>query len=217
MKGELADRRKRMREHTFNEHIATLNVFTGPRQILEIVWGKPGTGIDKMNFILDGERLFISGDWGETVYRRHHMSFHLLANSHFGYLREKLEACSEFCGHHLGMMWDDNLAQERVREKFRETWRNKLEAGRKADKEIKQLMIDVRDSILDACESEFFFTAKMVEYRSEMVDIFGDDWYEIFPETTGMVIHPRLIGQAESMKMALEQLESKGIQIPYTS
>lgn len=184
----------------FKDHIATYAEH-GP--VKEIVWARPNDGFEKIRYLQHGDFLYVSGDLGATTFQRHHMSFNFLALSHFGYISEKIVACSEYAVRKLGYVWSPQKAAKYVRTVIWNFYRSN-------PTEVKAFLKDLRDYLLLSCETEHEFIQSLYE-RQEDIEVMGDSWYEIIPPECGCKPSNRVLLQKHGLKMALEQLKENGI------
>jgi hypothetical protein len=79
----------------FSSHVASLVTFKDDisREIIRLVWAKLGTGINRIDYLLYGNVLFVCGDLGEAVYQwSQPISLEFLADCDLDYFGSKCRA-----------------------------------------------------------------------------------------------------------------------------
>ena len=61
------DIEQKIKESWFTDHVADYKKINDRISILD--WGNPGTVVYRVRYVFDGNRLYISGDLGEAVFR----------------------------------------------------------------------------------------------------------------------------------------------------
>ena len=180
----------------FVDHVATVNIFRrGEREIQEILWKKPGTGVNSILYIIKNRTLCVQGDLGEAVYRWSDViNLPFLAGCYLDYFAEKCEASE--CGRGF-KEWNELKARE-----YLDDWLSQLAEERECN--VSDLLTheheDVTASELrSACDHEHEFYIMLDSHYG----LFGSDWGE---SSWGEDIAIRCIYHNVGLKMAHEQL-----------
>lgn len=116
-----------LRKHTeqlvldwFPDHKATLTILPDPRggEITKLIWAKPGTRINRIDYLIYRNVLFVTGDLGDAVYEFSSiLDLPFLADCDLDYFGGKCRASSE---EPRGRTWSHELAQKWIEEKLAE-------------------------------------------------------------------------------------------------
>lgn len=202
-----------------------------------IIWAKPGSNIDRIEYVTKGPWLFVFGDWGTSTWCRE-SGFEFWANaSHISYLMTKLESSSEsFSKYERGHEWDDRIVEQRLRAEFSgspvDRWFEKqepeyqeelekfmkpmdhdakdnflLDIALNADEDMKTLLHTLRGAAMD---NPFWYSHTLHEERDQIEKYFGQDFYELSGlMSPGLRRATRIDGHILGLRLALEQLKSR--------
>lgn len=185
------DKRIPVMEHVFKDHKADYQRVSEDIELL--TWAKPGTGIDKVEYLTYKGTLFIKGDLGEAVFQWY-PSISLKAISGFG-LSYFVEKCQASEGGNYWREWDSGTAKKCLVEHFRESDR--------ADR--LELFRDFRDNGgFDATCGKYEWEGWISDYNCE--HWFGSNYSEWLYDV-GKVVPWRMQSWLVGIKLAMEQLE----------
>lgn len=182
---------KSIRNTWFNEHVAKIQDFDD-LQVIE--WGRPGSFMYRMTYILSGNNVFISGDVGEAVYELTcKAELNSMKSFNLGYFTEKLRAFG-------GSLWKFN--SEKAQEELLEYWEdNKM--GSEEDNQ----------SIYGAILSAINESDSVEEFKAHLMSIYDSTSItsDIIEDVSdfGQVMPPKLIGYWVGLQMIIEQVETK--------
>jgi hypothetical protein len=123
---ELRDRDVELVNDWFKNHKATLQVFEQPDPkfvdtITKLIWSQPGTGINRIIYLIHGSTLFVCGDLGDAVYQWHsQINLDFLSGLNLDYFGGKCLASSE---EPRGKTWDPDRAKAFIEEHLAQ-WAN---------------------------------------------------------------------------------------------
>lgn len=185
-----------IRDDWFKDHIASYEKLNDSVSILN--WQRPGTSFYKIRYVLDNNRIYISGDCGEAVYvLTEKASLDRLYQYDITYFTGKL-AC--FCEEKYD--FDSQQAIERLNELKKEFYECET----------------VPDFTYDHIMFELIEAAGDCTYRSHWHDVlvmFNDQITDYYPDLfdtladIGNQLNCRLIGYLIGLKMAFEQIKQK--------
>lgn len=193
-------------QRCFKDHIAKLSHFQSednPHHELDrLVWGnKDGSCIDRIVYLIDNHRLFISGDWGSATYIwSSEISFGWLSGLNIDYFASKCEASENGRGHET---WDENKARTSFIFHFID------------DAKVDQIEF-TKDDLLFLSEK---FTCDEFEIEDAVTSEqawngFVSDYYSHFDcDDYGIGFTPslRCRGHLEGIKQAIAQLEANHV------
>lgn len=178
------DQERQIRNAWFPNHEA--KTITPLDNLTIIDWREPDTGIFAVRYIIDRNRLLVSGDigcaayvWGQTI------CLDFLAGCGLSYFAEKCEASES--GRDF-MDWDEASAREGA-----------------------EIMVKDYELPADSFEGASFYSES--EYRdwlsAQSIKRLTDDFEAMSSlMESGRIIHPRCIGHWVGLKMAQAQLEA---------
>ncbi len=193
------------------EHKATpATVFGNDQPLPQIItWKKEDTNVYRVDFILWGSTLFVSGDLGCATYcwwRGNNMCWGNFRDMDYGYFFSKCEASEKGSHPHE---WDADKAEESVKFRIKEL-RGELRDPQCWDKEaatvIRTKLKDSEEDIISAVHGterdwEEFLKDMDTELRNAL---FSEEWYEYI--AIGMVESMRSWMHWQALQMALDQL-----------
>ena len=163
--------------------------------IYKLIWGnKNGSNICKIIYIIQLNKLFVTGDLGDAIYIwSDKINFKFLAECDPQYFKSKCRA-SKFGRNYVE--WDDKIASKRIREYAEE---NEMEETKEPI--IQDLFdnIDTKEEMMHWIENN----------RDEVDEIFGDNWWEYLP-SVGEVIHWECLAHLIGIKMAIKNMSKTG-------
>jgi hypothetical protein len=191
---------KNFREDWFKDHVAAHIKFSGLPQAApgitlmrreELVWSKPGSGINRVDYIQRAGRLFVCGDLGEAVYgwRQAASPLKWIAGLDYDYFAGKCEASETGRGF---KDWDCDTATRAL---------GALHDGGQFDQqELAKISECLQDypcdgTPIDSRDEWYSFL------RQHADECLGDAWCEWAPQI-GEVIHPRCMAHLYGLKMA---------------
>jgi len=185
-KQELEQEDKEIKEHWFKDHVATINTY-GDITVLE--WAKPGTVIFSIRYVFDQNKMYVSGDLGEAVFKFTEKAFpERIARYGLSYFYEKLKAFSsdkkDFSRVKANEYIDELITQYREDE---------VEFDRNAYEDLREI---VNDS-----ETNEDFVMKMYEFDITKLD--NDAWEWV--SNIGSVIPMRIRSYLYGLQMAFKK------------
>lgn len=201
MRGIERDNEQMIREGWFANHQVLdhrlLGYDRGKAPVEILVWGKPGTGIYRVRYLLYEGTLMVSGDIGEATYCWHPRGgingLRWIAGLSLDYFHGKCTASEDGrCSHWYE--WDGDGARKTIREYFKDE---------RSCKGYKKYLESSFPSVIGDRDT---FLAELRCGSSDAYDTFGDDWYEWVPNV-GNVIPMRCQGHLIGLKMALLEKE----------
>lgn len=129
---------------------------------------RPGSVVNMIDYMINMRRLIVTGDLGDAVYcwYNHRLSLDWIAGLDLGYFHGKCQA-SELGTGHDNHEWDEHKALKRIVQEFRE------------DKNLKGFR-EFREAEPPIYSKEEF-TAWTYERHDELVEWFGEDWWDWVP------------------------------------
>lgn len=202
---------KQIKEEWFKDHVAEFERLSDRISVID--WGKPNSSFYYCRYVIDGSRLYISGDIGEAVFRfTEIVSLEKLSKYDLHYFHSKLSA---FCEDKYS--FNSDIAQARIKEEIEEVNEN-LEVNDEglvenfgANAEIINYT-DALNSLVgesDNCYTKSGWEFEVNQKYDELSDYSPDIAEWIFK--AGDVIPSRVQGYLIGLKMALEQLKTKGV------
>jgi hypothetical protein len=225
-----------MNKEQFKDHVAEYWTCEVGCKVERILFRKPGTSIELINFMAYGNTLVVTGDLYDGVYsvpRPQLMSF--WAEVDVSYMACKLvdlnggrAECAE--------VWDTEKARnglERLKKELiaEVTEDNALlieESGKSAEEWIKEATAEYfpdsckkRGSLFNLMswnywepeghvDDEFSWKSFLQEHGE---DIWGQDWWESGASNVGKMRNPIIEVHSMALKMAVAQLKAKGIEL----
>ena len=195
-----ADIRETIRTKWFDKHVATLTDL-GEVQILK--WADPGQWCYRMEYIMRGNNLIVTGDLGHAVFdltwKATPGSFKNITNIH--YFMEKLAG-----GQRSKWTFDQEVFEKDLNEWFDEVTEDYKEDDKEYQEyeEIKEVLEHVTSeySDCDVIESCIWFRLQDLDFHVESEDIQG---FVNFGREVSSIYYSYLVG----LQMANEQLEGK--------
>lgn len=204
-----ADRRARIAER-FKDHRAELQIFAPG--VEEIRWGKPGTGIDRITFLIHGPRLIVTGDLGDAIYIRA-QGWQFWASCDLDYFASKCEASDTG---RLAREWDSDRAELYMADVLNTTVAGLREEDEKGKREENTEDEDEQDEEEWVPRALRLFRERdgaaalcgefdWIEWiRENGHDVFGGDYYEY--GEVGKDVSYRCVFHLEGVKAATRQL-----------
>lgn len=164
-----------MEKYFPNHNIST---FSRTEVAQRIVYRKPDTRIEQMEFIICGNSLIVLGDFGEAIYQwNSNVYFDSFSTMNLEYFHSKCKASSESCIPYRNYVsWDEKIAKE------------KLNALQRENAEVD---LRLTPKILEECNREIY------EYEAWKVFLDGNfEYFSYFLDEPsfiyelGLVIHP---------------------------
>jgi len=197
----------------FKDHVAKHSVFRNNcgEEIERIVWGKPGTNIDRIIFTLDKtyRNLIVSGDLGEAIYHWNGpiTGFGFFNNMDIQYFESKCLASEngkrdkEWDPESAKLSFKDiltNLFEPDEDREDEEEYDQKKAMEEFAEEKYKEIIDEYSESIFDC---EYSYMDFLENYGAEEL---GSDYYEC--SNIGMVISLRCHSYLTGLNMACKQL-----------
>ncbi|MCD3321631.1 hypothetical protein G8V07_14340 [Clostridium botulinum D/C] len=192
------DIKQKIRGNSFKDHKANL-LDCGKIKILE--WQNPNTKCDYVKYIFDDNKIYVSDDLGEAVYKLTYTDINSFNEINIGDFHEKLTAFSDnkYC-------FDSDQAVERLKE-----WKEYLLEERKFEDDFeKQEFMDNIEGLIDGADNcsdkdEWAFNYVNGMYQDFIAHTDGSYFLWIYDIGTSIPyrIHKHLIG----LQMASEQLK----------
>jgi len=96
-----------------NHNISTLSK---SETFQRVVYRKPDTSFECMEFLIHGNSLIVLGDYGEAVYSfSERINFEFLSTCYLDYFHKKCKAYPESCNHQRFMTWNEKKAQDTLK------------------------------------------------------------------------------------------------------
>lgn len=172
----------------FSEHKANLRMLDG---IVELVWQKPGTGVNSIVYLMRKGFLYVSGDLGEAVYCwSGRVTLPFLNDCSLDYFQGKCEASET--GRRFEV-WDSDKAEARI---------NRFPEDYGEDFNI-ELYKTGKDAMIGAASTKEEWAQWLG--TDEAYELLGADFWEY--GDIGIDIHPRCIYHWLGLKLAYEQLK----------
>ncbi len=158
-----------------------------------LVWGKAGTGINRIQYLRFKNQLFVTGDLGDAIYSWGQIvDFKFIADCSLGYFSEKCIASETGRGY---KEWDARKVREMLEYHFEDD-ENGEEMRKKYDESAGE------SALIDG---EFEWLCFL---RDEGYEIFGDAWWEMGLD--GKEVSLRCRAHLIGLKMAMKKLEQQG-------
>jgi hypothetical protein len=167
------------------------------RQIEEnterLIWQKPETNIDRIDYLRDREALFIKGNVGKAVFKwSYPISLKGISGCNINYFMEKCQASE--CGRNW-REWDEETAKKAIVEHFREYGKRELFRTFREDRGFEY--IDSRESWVE-----------WIRNHDLGIEYFGQDTWEWIYKI-GDVFPVRARAWLIGLKMAIEVLDTE--------
>lgn len=199
------DEEKEIRSKWFKDHKAKITRHTEDLLILD--WGKLGTNVYRVRYVLDGGYLFVSGDLGEAAFcltwNAGKQGLKSLADKNINYLFGKLSAWN-------GEKYDFNseLAIDCFNEEIAELREQYNDWGNKSDLEHIDTLRKLKRTSVDCISVKDWVSAVNRGNLFEELSGYDQDcWEWLF--SIGNEIPRRIQSYLIGIKMAYEQLEDK--------
>lgn len=195
--------KKEIRENWFKDHIAILTQH-GDLQVLD--WKRPGTICYYCRYVFDGNKMYVSGDIGEAVFRlTWKADVHSFNDIGTHYFMEKMQAYSDD-----RYDYDGEEAAESLRYWLSEHLKD-MEFDTDEDK---QEFLETFEELVDAaecCDSENQWAWEYVneQYNDFISQMDTDAWEWIYH--IGRVVPHRILGYIVGLQMASEQLKISSV------
>lgn len=157
-----------------------------------LVWKKPGTGINRIDFVCDGPHLFVTGDLGDAIYEAGGSGLQWWSGCDLEYFAGKCVASETGRGYRE---WDRDAAWIRLRQMFdqadeqeAEAWERCVEGG--AEHEL-------------SSESEW-----TLWLHNAAEEVWGANWTDREPWGIGSVVSLRCEGHLLGLQLAMRQLSA---------
>lgn len=190
------ERIEEIKNNWFSKHKATYEKISEDTSVLS--WKQDGTIMYSVRYILDKNRLFVTGDIGDAIF----------------VLTEKADLktiATEYNTHYLfGKLRADNEAYDFSQEKAIETLKSHFQQYEFDDdkewEEFNEIADEIYSSIKDECNTEGqWATVLNLEYYDKITDYDVDCWEWIY--SIGKELSWQALGWIVGLQMAYEQLK----------
>lgn len=191
---------KEIRNQWFENH--TIKSIEGQEDFQRILFGKKGTGMYQVNYVLSDNLIFVTGDLGDATYRLTCMAtLENIKDFDLSYFTGKLSA-------HERRKWtfDRNLAKEQI-EEYIFDWCN-VEHVDQLSEEDNQLYEDLLFATNNWDSHNHFEMAVFSIYENTNVDWFDSEFASCISKC-GQRLSRSLIAYWVGLQMIVEQLEQQ--------
>jgi len=191
------ERLERVTKENFSNHIAEV-IELG--EMTKIIWAEPGTSNWRMEFLIDGSVLFVTGDLGYSIYNWYGSKVHpeWLGGLNIGYFLEKRmasESRSKIFHGEIAMI----EAEEYLEDMFGDFSDEEDEEARE-DYQERLDLLHREGRVYNAVDWEYFYS----EYSQK---VFGDDEGSMYK--AGFMLCVRDIAPMIALRLISKQIEEK--------
>lgn len=188
------DDEKMIREEWFKDHKVLEHSFFGEGnfRIETLVWGKEGTGINRIYYVCRHSVLMVYGDLGDAIYQWYGdptADLAWIAGCDLHYFHGKCQA-SEIGRSYDNYDWDEKEADRYIRDHF------------KQNRDCKGMKQYLESEFKERVYSKQDFHAAL--YEGDPAPVFGKDWWKWVPGV-GKIISVRTQAHLIGLKMAFQR------------
>lgn len=176
----------------FAKHQATYTrADVGGVCVERLVWQAPRTNINRVDYLCDGGRLFVTGDLGDAIYTTGAHDLAWWTRCDLYYFAKKCDASEHGRGYKT---WDDDDCRAELRE-----W---VAQSRADDETVDDDLVSDADAAILAGRHDW------IEWQREHgADLFGDEWWDFVPNW-GVRPDQRCALHLVGLKAAMAQLRT---------
>lgn len=212
----------------FKDHVAEFSDLEEGMQMLK--WGIPGRYVHRIDYLIHGNILFVTGDYGSATYRwGDRINFEFLSGLNLGYFAEKCEASEKG---RFFKSWDERVAEyelirwvddasgyedlstdEEVAEE--RTWRGLVVFG---SNEYRYALASGEERIIpfkSAIESCYRDSEWSMWLNEHGYDVFGQDFWEYWP-SIGEIVDPRCTYHLRGINRAWKSYKAAKVEFDAT-